>query len=190
MRYLYALMGIFLLLAADATAGSFEVNMDVDTYVNANNANQSYGDSDLLWVTSESGTPVNETYLSFVNLFGSQSIFKPDQIKSATLTLDAANVEKAGKVKAYFHEGAIFDNANWKDKAKYDNNVTSKAVEIDEEGSYELDVTSIIKKAVETCIEGCPYSIILVAEDDASVGFTSSEASDKDMPTLNYITEE
>lgn len=190
MRYLYALMGIFLLLAADAAAGSFEADMDVDTYVNANKANQSYGDSDLLWATSENGTPVNETYLGFVNFFGSQGIFKPEQIKSATLTLDAANVEKAGKVTAYFLEGATFDNVNWYDKAEYDINVSSDAVEIEEEGSYELDVTSIIQKAVETCIEGCPYSIILVAEEDASVGFTSSEASDKDMPTLKYITEE
>jgi len=183
-------MGIFLLLAADAAAGSFEADMDVDTYVNANNASQSYGDSDLLWATSEDGDPVNETYLSFVNIFGSQSIFKPDQIESATLTLDAARVEKAGKVTAYFLEGATFDNVNWKDKAKYDDNVSSSAVEIEKEGSYELDVTSIIQKAIETCIEGCPYSIILVAQDNASIGFTSKEASDKDKPTLEYVTEE
>lgn len=190
MRYLYALMGVFLLLTAAAAAGSFKADMDVNTYVNANNVNQSYGDSDLLWATSESGTSVNETYLSFVNLFGSQGIFKLDQIKSATLTLDAAQVEKAGKVTAYFLEGATFDNVNWKDKAEYDDNVSSSAVEIEKEGSYELDVTSIIQKAVETCTEGCPYSIILVATDNASIGFTSSRASDKDKPTLAYVTEE
>ena len=51
-------------------------------------------------------------------------------------------------------------------------------------------MTSIIQKAVETCTEGCPYSIILVAEDDASVGFTSSEASDENKPILEYVTEE
>ena len=44
MRYLCALMGIFLLLAANAAAGSFKADMDVDTYVDANNANQSYSD--------------------------------------------------------------------------------------------------------------------------------------------------
>jgi hypothetical protein len=183
-------MGIFLLLAAAAAAGSFKTDMDVDTYVNANDVNQSYGDSDLLWATSESGTPVNETYLSFVNLFGSQSIFKPDQIKSATLTLDAARVEKAGKVTAYFFHGATFDNINWNDKAEYDGNVSSTAVEIEKEGSYELDVTPIIQKAVETCTEGCPYSIILVAEEDASIGFASSRASDESKPILEYVTEE
>jgi hypothetical protein len=190
LRYLYALMGIFLLLAADAAAGRFEANMDVDTYVDANNANQSYEDSDLLWATSENGTPVNETYLSFVNLFGSQGIFKPEQIKSATLTLDAANVEEAGEVTAYFFHGATFDNVNWNDKAEYDSNVTSDSVEVEKDGSVILDVTSIIQKAVETCTEGCPYSIILVAEDDASVGFTSSRASDENKPILEYVTEE
>ncbi len=190
MRYWYALIGIFLLLAATASAGSFKANMDVDTYVNANNASQSYGENDLLWASSESGDPVNETYLSFVNLFGSQSIFNPDDIKSATLTLDAARVEEAGKVTAYFFHGATFDNLNWNDKTEYDGNVSSIAVDIEKEGSYELDVTPIIKKAVEICTEGCPYSIVLVAEDNASIGFTSSEASDDNKPTLEYVTEE
>ena len=57
MRYLYALMGIFLLLAATAAAGSFKAEMDVDTYVDANNANQSFADSDLLWAASQDGKP-------------------------------------------------------------------------------------------------------------------------------------
>lgn len=190
MRSLYALISLFLLLAANAAAGSFTANMDVDTYVNANDVNQSYGESSLLWVTSVNGTPVNETYLSFVNLFGSQSIFNSDQIKSATLTLDAAKVEKTGQVTAYFFHGATFDNVNWYDKGEYDSNVTSTPLEIEKEGSYKLDVTPIIRKAVETCTEGCPYTIILVAEGDASVGFTSSEASSEKKPTLEYFTEE
>jgi hypothetical protein len=183
-------MSLFLLLAANAAAGSFTANMDVDTYVNANDANQSYGESSLLWVTSVNGTPVNETYLSFVNLFGSQSIFNPDQIKSATLTLDAATVEKAGKVTAYFFHGATFDNVNWYDKGDYNINVTSVPLEIEKEGNCILDVTPIIQKAVETCTEGCPYSIILVAEDNTSVGFTSKDESRENQPTLEYVTEE
>ncbi len=190
MRYLCALMSIFLLLAANAAAGSFTANMDVDTYVNADDANQSYSESSLLWVSSDNGTPVNETYLSFVNLFGSQSIFNSDQVKSATLTLNAATVEKTGKVTAYFFHGATLDTVNWSDKGEYDSNVTSTLLDIEKEGSYTLDVTPIIKKAVETCTEGCPYSIVLVAEGEASVGFTSSEASSENKPTLEYVTEE
>ena len=188
MRYLYALMSISLLLAANAAAGSFTANMDVDTYVNANDVNQSYGGSSLLWVTSDNGTPVNETYLSFVNLFGSQSIFNSGQIKSAKLTLDAANVEKTGKVTAYFYHGATFDNVNWNDKSEYDGNVTAVPTDIEKEGSYVLDVTPIIRKAVETCTEGCPYTIVLVAEGNTSVGFTSSEASGGNKPALEYVT--
>jgi hypothetical protein len=190
LRYLYALISLFLLLAANAAAGSFTANMDVNTYVNANNVNQSYEGSSLLWVTSVNGSPVNETYLSFVNLFGSQSIFNSGQIKSATLTLNAAKVNKTGMVTAYFLHGATFDNANWNDKGEYDTNVTSTPVAIEKEGNYVLDVTPIIRKAVETCTEGCPYTIVLVAEDEASVGFTSSKASSENKPTLEYTTEE
>ena len=57
LRYLYAIMGIFLLLAATAAAGSFKAEMDVDTYVDANNTNQSFADSDLLWAASEEHSP-------------------------------------------------------------------------------------------------------------------------------------
>jgi hypothetical protein len=183
-------MSLFLLLAANAAAGSFTANMDVDTYVNAKDVNQSYGESSLLWVTSVNGSPVNETYLSFVNLFGSQSIFNSGQIKSATLTLNAAKVEKTGSVTAYFLHGATFDNVNWFDKGEYDSSVVSIPLDIEKEGSYKLDVTPIIKKAVETCTEGCPYTIVLVAEGEASVGFASSKASGENKPVLEYVTEE
>lgn len=51
---------------------------------------------------------INETYLSYVNLFGSQGIFNPDQIKSATLTLNV-RVDDEGEIKAYFLEGATLN---------------------------------------------------------------------------------
>jgi hypothetical protein len=190
LRYLCALMGIFLLLAANASAGSFKVDMDVDTYVDANNASQNHNDGDLLWAASESGTPVKEIYLSFINLFGSQSIFRPEQILSATLELNAADVEKTGKITAYFLHGASFGTVTWDDKLDYDSKVSSTSVDVDKEGRYILDVSPIIKNAVETCAEGCPYTIVLVAEDSASVGFTSSEASDEKKPKLEYTTAE
>lgn len=190
LRYLYAIMGIFLLLAATAAAGSFKAEMDVDTYVDANNTNQSFTDSDLLWATSEGAQPTKLTYLSFINLFGTQGVFKPEQIASATLTLDAAQVDKPGNIKAYFLHGATFDTMTWYDKTDYDAEASSSPVDVDKEGSYTLNVTSIIQKAVETCTEGCPYSIVLVAEDDASVAFTSSEDSKENKPTLEYVTEE
>ncbi len=177
MRYLYALMGLLLLLAATATAGSFKAEMDVETYVDANNANQTFADSDLLWAASEGKEPTKLVYLSVINMFGTQGIFNPDQIASATLALDASKVDKPGKITAYFLHGATFDTMTWYDKTDYNAEVFSSPVDIEKVGSYSLDVTSIIKKAVETCTEGCPYTIVLVAEDDATVGFASSKAS-------------
>lgn len=193
LRYLYAIIGTLLLLAAAGSAGVFGVEMDVDTYVNMNEEEQGYGDSDLLWVSSDADDDdgsINQTYLSYVNLFGSQGIFKPDQIESATLTLNVARVDSEGKIKAYFLEGATFDTLTWKDKVEYDVNVSSKSVKIDDEDEIELDVTSIVKKAIEVCAEGCPYTIVLVADEGTSVAFVSSEASDEDMPVLQYITDE
>jgi hypothetical protein len=189
LKYLYALMGVFLLLAANAAAGSFNADMDVDTYVDAVNADQNFTDNDLLWASSQEGESTKEIYLSFINLFGSQGIFNPEQIASATLTLDVAQVDNPGKITAYFLEGATFATTNWLDKIDYDADVSSSPVDVDEVGSYTFDVTDIIKNAVETCVEGCPYSIVLVAEDDASVAFTSSEASGNTR-ILEYVTEE
>jgi hypothetical protein len=193
LRYWLAIIGALLLLAAAGSAGSFVVEMDVDTYVNSIEQEESYGDSDLLWVSSQDddAASINETYLSYENLFGSQGIFNPDQIKSATLTLNVARVDDEGEIKAYFLEGATLNTLTWKDKVEYALNVSSDSVEIDEEEDViELDVTPIIKKAVEVCAEGCPYTIVLVGEDDVSVAFVSREASDEDMPVLEYVTEE
>ena len=190
MRYLYAFMGMLLLLAATATAGSFKAEMDVETYVDANNANQSFADSDLLWAASQDGNSTKQVYLSVINMFGSQGIFKPEQIASATLTLDAAQVDKPGKITAYYLHGETLDTTTWDDKMDYSADVSSSSVNVDKEGSYTWDITPIVKKAVETCTEGCGYSVVLVAEDNSSVAFASSEASKENMPTLEYVTKE
>lgn len=190
LKYLYAMAGMILLLAGCAAAGSFTAEMDVDTYVNQSDANQTYADSPVLWAASEDGAATKMVYLSVINLFGSQSIFKPDQITSATLTLDAVEVESAGKVTAYFLHGATLETATWYDRADYDSSVSSSAVEVEDTGSYTWDVTDIVKKAIETCTDGCPYSIVLVAEDDAAVGFASGESDDGDEPELKYETNE
>ena len=189
MRYLHSLISIFLLLAATAAAGSFTAEMDVDTYVDAENIDQSFSDSDLLWAAAAGGEPAREVYLSFINILGSQGIFDPEQIESATLTLKAAQVDKPGKVTAHFLHGATLSTASWSNKEEFDSGSSSAPVEIKEAGSYSIDVTDIIKKAVETCTEGCPYSIVLVAEDDASVAFSSSR-TEGDEPKLVYATTE
>jgi hypothetical protein len=181
------MIGLFVILAG-ASAGSFKAQMDVDTYVDSNKGNESFSDNETLWAASENGTPDRIVYLSFINLFGSEGIYKSDAISSATLTLEATNVEKPGKIVAYFLHGATLDTATWNDKEDYDSSV-SASVQVDKEGSYELDATPLIKKAVETCTEGCPYSLVLVAEDGTSVGFASSENSGQG-PSLEYATGE
>jgi hypothetical protein len=110
MRYLYAVIGIFMMLATVAAAESVKVSLDVDTYVDANNPSQSFSDSDTLWAASEGGKPVKEVYLSFVNLFGSQGISKPEQIKSAKLTLKATDVKAPGEIQGLYRRrsGAIY----------------------------------------------------------------------------------
>jgi hypothetical protein len=188
MRYFYALAGLFLMLAAVAVAESFKADLDVDTYVDAKNPDQSFGDSGMLWAASEGGKPVEEVYLSFINLFESQGTLKPEQIKSATLTLNVTDVKTPGEIRAYFVDGAVLSTSAWDYKPAYDSSV-SASVNVEGNGSYTLDVTPLIKKAVETCVQGCPYSIALVAEDGTSVGFASRESGGTNNPQLVYTTQ-
>lgn len=188
MRYLYAFISIFLLLAASAAAGSFTAEIDVDTYVDKDNASQSFSDSDLLWASSRGGESTQQVSLSIVNLFGSEGIFSSDQIESATLTLDAAEVNTSGEITAYFLHGETLDTATWDSKVDYEADASSASVQISGTGSYTIDVTEIIQEAVDTCAEGCPYSIVLVADDGASVAFFSSESSEGSGPTLDYTS--
>lgn len=185
MRYLYVLVGLAVLLsAASAAGGNFKAQMDVSTYVDASNADMNFSENDTLQVSSADGKPVKEAYLSFVNNFGTVGVFKPDAVKSAILKLYAKNVETPGKVKAYLVHGATLDTATWNDKPEYESGV-SASQDIQKDGKYTIDVTPLIKKAVEICTEGCPYSIAIVAEDNASMEF-SKTASEK--PSLEYTT--
>jgi hypothetical protein len=177
-----------MMLAVVASSESFKVDLDVDTYVDANRPDLSFSESVMLWATSEGGKPVNEVYLSFINLFESQNILKPDQIKSATLTLNATDVKVPGEIIAYFVQGPVLSTNSWDYKPEYDRSVFA-SVNVERNGSYILDVTSLIKKAVETCAKGCPYSIALVAEDDTSVGFASRESPGTNNTLLAYITQ-
>jgi hypothetical protein len=186
---LCALIGLLVLLtAASAAAGSFTAEMDVDTYVDADDANESFSEEEALWATSVDGEPVKEVYLSFVNNFGTVGIFSPDDIESADLKLYATEVEEPGEVTAYLVHGATFDTVAWDDKPEYGTNV-SASIDVGDVGEYTVDITTLIEEAVETCVEGCPYSIVLVAEDNASVAFASMESSE-DAAELEYFTVE
>ncbi len=189
LRHLHALIGLLVLLtAATAAAGSYTAKMDVDTYVDSEDANESFGDEEALWATSVDGEPVREVYLSFVNNFGTEGIFSPDDIESADLKLYVTEVEEPGEITAYLVHGATFDTVAWDDKPEYATNVTA-SFDVEDVGEYTVDITELIKEAVETCVEGCPYSVVLVAEDNASVAFASMESSE-DAAELEYVSVE
>lgn len=177
--WLFVLMGAILSGVAYAAGGHlpvhFPVLMDSDTYVDADHVNESFGESDLLWASSTGGTPAKVAYLSFINDFVTNSVSSPDQIEAAKLVLNAAKVEKPGKITAYFVEGPTTNEATWEGKPNYDTGA-SASLDVQAEGEYSLDVTPIVKEAIKSCPGECGYSIALVAEDGTSVGFASSEA--------------
>jgi hypothetical protein len=185
LRYLYVLIGMVVLVSA-ASAANISTKIDVDSYVDAEEPEEYFTDSDMLWVTSESGEPIREAYLSMItNNFGSAGVFNPDQIESATLRLYATEVESPGIINAYFVEGATLE-ANWDDKPEYQTDI-SASLEIEGEGEYAMDVTELLKEARASCLEDCGYTLVLVASDNASVGFASIE-SYGEIHSLEYTT--
>jgi hypothetical protein len=186
LRYLYALVGLAVLLcAALASAVSFNPfnpDMTVATYVDAAKANASFGGDDTLWAASTDGKPMKEVYLTFNNTFGAAKVFNPDKVKTATLKLNAKDVSKPGSIKAYFIHGATMKIVTWNDKLDYDSNV-SASLDVQKVGEYAMDVTPIVKEAVKACVEGCPYTIVLVADGDASIGFSKD---DMQKPSLEF----
>ncbi len=186
MRYLYALIGLLVMLAATAAAVTSNMILDEDNYVDANNANQSFSDSDTLLAASADEKPIKEVYLSFRNNFNTTNVFDSEDIKSATLDLTVTQAENPGEIKLYFVRGSAI-GITWLNKPEYDSSV-SVTFDAKENGSHTLDVTPLIKKAAETCADGCPFSFVIVAEDNTSVGFASSEGSDKNKPSLEYVT--
>lgn len=185
MKTVYAALALFLLLGS-ACAGTFTAGLDVDTYVDRDNPNSTFGDATTLWVASSSGEPTKIAYIGFINAFGNQGIFSPDQVSTATLKLTVSEVEKAGVIKVYFVHGYISPELTWEDAPEAEENVSAE-IEIESPGEYTLDATDIIKEAVRTCTEGCPYGLKIVAEGDASIGFASSEVS-KGSTELKYVT--
>jgi hypothetical protein len=162
------------LLLGSALAGEFSSKLAMDTYVDKANPEKSFGEEGTLWATSFDGAPEKITYLGFRNNFGTVGVTNPQEVHQASLKLQVTEVETPGTITAYFLHGATLDTITWMDQLEYDEN-TSSQIDVKEEGELVLDATDIVKKAVETCAEGCDFSIVLVAEDNASIGFASQE---------------
>lgn len=184
---MHLIIGLMVLLGAASAAGHFTLKLDVDTYIDSANANKSFSDEKVLWATSSDGKPTKETYLGFVNSFGTAGTFSPNDVASATLKIHVAEVEKPGKVSAYFLHGPTLESLTWNDRPEYDNS-TRVTFDVSKEGDYTLNATGIVRKAVESCTEGCPFSIVLATDDGASVGFSSSKDSGANKAELTYNT--
>jgi hypothetical protein len=186
LKILYTIIGLMVLLASTSSAGQFTLKLDVDTYIDSANADKGFSSEKVLWATSAGDKPSREVYLGFINSFGTAGTFSPDDVKSATLKVHVAEVETPGKVTAYFLHGPTLESLTWTDRPEYSGNATA-TLNVNKEGDYSIDVTSIVRKAVEACAEGCPFSIVLVADGDASIGFSSSRSDDK-KAELTYYT--
>lgn len=187
MKSLHILLCMLLsatLLMGATSAGTFGPRLIGDAYVDAENEDDNFGDEDTLWVASEDGAPLKITVLSYGQI-GGKTV---DDIESATLEIYVTEVEEAGEVEVHFYDDGFFETTlYWSDEIEYDEEIDD-VISIEKEGWYTFDVTELMKKAVEEC-QTCPFSIVLVTEDeDTSIGFASRENSDDNAAVLKYAT--
>jgi hypothetical protein len=188
MRSWQLVLGLIILTGAAYAVVVTESLVD-DTFISQESPEMSFSENDTLWATSEGGKPISEVYLGFNNSFSNAGVISSSNIASASLKLYAVEVKKPGDITAYLvHGSPTLITLTWNDKVNYDTEA-SATKSIDQEGEYTLDVTSLIKRAVATCEGGCPYSIVLISDGDASIGFASMESSDKEkMASLEYTS--
>ncbi len=168
------------LLAGCAGAAKISPALLTDTYTDAAKEDQSFGEESILWTSSQSGEPVRVAYLSFAGM-----TTLPQQVIFATLKMYAKEIEKPGKVSLYFYDNAAMDTITWSDQPEYDTEVLGR-LDIQEKGWQTWDATAFMKKAAEECSEGCPFSLVLVAEGDASISFASLEGFGEEKAVLVY----
>ena len=180
---------VLLVGATFAISWSSEKMLIGDSYIDKGAEDDNFGTEEILWVSSEEDEPVMESWLYFdTNIMKeAPGIESSDDVASATLKIYAKEVEAEGEVELHFYnEGFFEDDIVWDGKPDYDEEVDG-VKEVDEEGWYEFDATNTVKKAIEECPD-CPFSVVLVAEGDASVGFASKEDADGNMPVLKVTT--
>jgi len=175
--------------AAIAAVWSSEDVLIGDSYIDQSAEDENFGAEEILWVSAEDDEPVQESWLYFDTnaIKEALGIESADDVVSATLKIYATDVEADGEVELHFYnEGFFEDRIVWEGKPDYDEEVDA-VTEVSEEGWYEIDATETVKKAIEECPD-CPFSMVLVALGDTSVGFASKEASDGNVPELTVST--
>ena len=160
-----------------------------DAYIEKGLPEENFGTEEILWASSIGGEPQREAWLAFLTrtMMNALNIKSADEVSSATLRIYAKEVEAPGEVELHFYsEGFYEDTVVWDGKPDYDEEVDA-VISVEEEGWYDLDATSFVKKAIEDC-KDCPFSAVLVAKGDASVGFASKEDSGGNVPVLKVTT--
>ena len=179
---MWALMALacIALLAACAEGVKISPALKMDTYTDAENADQSFGEEGVIWVTSQGGQPVKIAYLSFAGM-----TTLPQQISSASLKMYVREIKRPGRVSLFLYDNAAMDTITWADQPEYDPEELG-TLDIQGPGWQTWDATDFVKKAAVECSEGCPFSVVLVAEGDASIGFASIEGSTEEKASLQY----
>jgi len=167
-------------LASTAGAGKFSPALKMDTYTDASRADESFGSEGTLGVTSENGQTMRMAYLTFEGM-----IKLPQQISSASMKIYVKEVERPGKVSLYLYDQAAMDIITWADQPEHDPEAVG-TLDIQGPGWQTWDATAFVKKAAAECSEGCPFSVVLVADDNASIEFASLESSPEEKPALEY----
>lgn len=170
------------MLAGCAGGAKISPELQMDTYTDAENADQSFGEDSMIWVTTQSGQPVKIAYLSFAGM-----TTLPQQISSASLKMYVREIKRPGKVSMYLYDNSAMDTITWADQPEYDPEAVG-TLDIQEIGWQTWDATDFVKKAAVECSEGCPFSVVLVAEGDASISFASMEGSTEEKAVLQYET--
>jgi hypothetical protein len=104
-----------ILLVGTAGAQKFAPALQMDTYTDASNKEQSYGSEDTLWVSSQNGPPAKIAYITF----GGMTTL-PQQISSGSLKMYVKEVGRSGKVSIYLCNQAAMDIITWADQTEYD----------------------------------------------------------------------
>jgi len=174
------LLACIAMLAGCAGAVKISPALQMDTYTDAENADQSFGEESAIWAASQSGEPMKIAYLSFAGM-----TTLAQQINSASLKMYAQDVEQPGKVSLFLYDNAAMDTITWSDQPEYGEESLG-TLDIQETGWQTWDATNFMKKAAEECSEGCPFSVVLVAEGNASISFASMEGSEEEKAALEY----
>jgi len=180
---------LLLVGTAFAMTWSSEKILVGDSYIDKGAEDMNFGSEEILWVSSEEDEPLRESWLVFdtFSMIDAIKIKSSDEVGSATLRVYANEVENPGEVELHFYnQGPLEDSIEWDGKPDYDGDVEA-SIDVDDEGWYEIDATSLVKKAIAEC-KDCPFSAVLVAKGDASVGFASKEDSEGNVPVLKVTT--